>query len=99
MSRQYEPNPKHGAYSHPTSKGISSPAPIDGQMALDHSVQVKPTSPRCIGVDKANGEIVVLDEHLPDRFHGHVRRWDELTPQMQNGLKDAGLVDNHGKIL
>lgn len=95
----YEGNPKHGPKPRGTAKGVSSPAPADGQAALDASVQVKPTSPRRVGVDKANGEIVVLDEHLPGRFHGHVRQWDDLTPQMQRALNDAGLTDKQGTIL
>ncbi len=94
----YDPNPKHGPQARGTVKGVSSPAPKDGQAALDNSVQVKASSPRRVGVDRANGEIVVLDEHLPGRFHGHVRSWDDLTPQMQNVLKDAGLVDKKGNI-
>jgi|SRR6516225_2281209 hypothetical protein len=96
---KYEPNPKHGRQSRGTAKGVSSPAPSNGQEALDNSVQIKPTSPRRIGVDKVNGEIVVLDEHLPGRFHGHVRPWNDLTSAMQNALKDAGLVDKKGNIL
>jgi len=95
----YEENPKHGAQPRSTSKGVASKAPKDGQAALDDSVQVKTTSPRRIGVDKANGEIVVLDEHLPGRFHGHVRSWDELTPQMKGALSDAGLTTKQGRIL
>jgi hypothetical protein len=96
---KFEPNPKHGQRSRSTGKGIASAAPADGQTALDNSVQVKPASPRRIGVDKVNGEIVVLDEHLPGRFHGHVRDWDGLTSAMQNALRDAGLVDKKGNIL
>jgi hypothetical protein len=95
----FEPNPKHGPQSRGTAKGVSSAGPKDGQTALDNSVQIRPSSPRRVGVDRANSEIVVLDEHLPDRFHGHVRTWDDLTVQMQKALKDAGLVDKQGRIL
>jgi hypothetical protein len=95
----YEPNPKHGQQSRGTPKGVSSPEPTNGQVALDNSVQIKPTSPRRVGVDAANGEIVVLDQHLPDTFHGHVRSWDDLTAQMQNALRDAELVGRKGNIL
>lgn len=69
----YEENPKHGAQARGTAKGVSSKAPTDGQAALDNSIKIKSTSSRRVGVDKANGEIVVLDEHLAGRFHGHVR--------------------------
>jgi hypothetical protein len=95
----YEENPKHGAQPRGTAKGMSSKAPTDGQAALDNSVQIKPTSSRRVGVDWANQEIVVLDEHLSGRFHGHVRSWDELTPQMQNALVSGGLTNRQGKIL
>ena len=78
---------------------MSSAAPKDGQTALDNSVQVKPSSPRRVGIDRTNNEIVVLDEHLPGRFHGHVGAWDDLTTQMQNALKSAGLVDKQGRIV
>ncbi len=98
MPLDYEPNPKHGPQSHSTAKGVASRAPTNGQAALDNSVQIKLTSPRRIGVDRSNGEIVVLDQHLPDRYHGHVRTWDDLTQPMQNALKNAALVDKQGNI-
>jgi len=93
----FEDNPKHGAQSRGTPKGVSSKAPLNGQAALDNSVQVKSTSPRRVGVDKDNNEIVVLDEHLAGRFHGHVRPWNELTMAMKNALTNAGLTDRQGK--
>ncbi|MCA9550298.1 MAG: hypothetical protein KC933_09700 [Myxococcales bacterium] len=91
----FENNPKHGS----VDRGRASKAPENGQAALDNSVQVKDTSTRRIGVDKATGEFVVLDEHLPGKFHGHVRSWGDLTSQMQNALRNAGLVNGRGKIL
>jgi len=95
----YDPNPKHGPQNRGTAKGVSSAAPKDGQTALDNSVQVKASSPRRVGIDRANAEIVVFDEHLPGRFHGHVRDWDDLTSRMQNALKNAGLVNKQGRII
>jgi hypothetical protein len=98
---QYEPNPKHG----PEKKGNVSAAPKDGQTALDNSVQVKDTSPRRVGVDPANNQIVVLDQTTAANesgsatFHGHVRAWNELTPEMQNALKNANLTDARGNIV
>jgi filamentous hemagglutinin len=90
----YEASPKHG----PSRVGRSSAAPVDGQAALDRSIQVKPTSTRRVGVDAKAGEIVVLDEHLSGRFHGHVRAWADLTSEMQSALIGAGLTDRRGKI-
>lgn len=65
---KYEVNPKHGATSRGTAMGVSSPAPTNGQAALDASVQVKGTSPRRVGIDPTTKEIVVFDEHTPDDF-------------------------------
>jgi filamentous hemagglutinin len=67
--------------------------------ALASAVRVKETSTRRVGVDPASGEIVVFDEHLPGRFHGHVRSWEELTPAMQHALEQAGLVTKRGRII
>lgn len=96
---RYEPSPKHG----PTQRGNIAPAPKDGQTALEHSAQIKPTSTRRVGVDAKNNEIVIFDETHPGTgvFHGHVRSWDELRtdPVIQNALKRAGLVDSRGRII
>lgn len=74
-----------------------------GQEALDSSVQVKLTSPRRVGVDKINKELVVLDQTLitPEGievYHGYVRAWEDLHPDQKKALQDAGLVDKKGKI-
>ena len=94
----YEPNPKHGSKAEALPRVSPAPSQQMVNRRLDHSVQVKPTSPRRVGVDKVNGEIVVLDQHLPGKFHGHVRAWDDLTPAMQDALKNAGLVDKKGNL-
>lgn len=90
----FEPNPKQVA----ERVGRVGAAPADGQAALERSVQVKATSTRRVGVDATNGEIVVLDEHRPGRFYGHVRTWDQLTPAMRQALIEADLVDRRGRI-
>ncbi len=91
--RVYELNPKHK----PVKTANIAAAPKNGQATLDNSVQVKETSTRRVGVDTLNNEFVVFDEHAPNTFHGHVRTWDELRPEMQNALKRAGLVDSKGE--
>jgi RHS repeat-associated protein len=91
---KFKNNPKLAKYK----KGDVSAAPKDGQAALDNSTQVKDTSPRRVGVDVANNEIVVLDQTSEGEFHGHVRSC-ELTSQMQNALKDAGLTTPNGAII
>jgi hypothetical protein len=107
--REYEPSPKHGATERQTTKGVSNRAPKNGQDALDHSVQVKDTSPRRVGIDYEEGEFVVFDEtHQPGQqapmqstgvYHGHVRTWDQLDQPMQNALIRAGMTNRNGKIL
>jgi hypothetical protein len=91
----YELNPKHTA----TRRGNVGAAPRDGQKALASSVRIKETSSRRVGIDAANREIVVFDEHVSGRFHGHVRTWTELTPAMQHALEQAGLVTRRGRII
>lgn len=71
---------------------------------MDNSVQVKPTSHRRVGIDNANGEIVVLDRTREisngvEEFHGHVREWDDLHPDQQKALKNAKKVNKKGKII
>ena len=76
---RYEQNPKHGRQQ----RGNVSPAPTNGQDALDRSVQVRSTSPRRVGVDPLTGEIVVFDRTQGNVYHGHVRSWDGFTRQMK----------------
>jgi len=91
----FEASPKHG----PAARGRASAGPVNGQQALDHSLQVKGTSPRRVGIDYDTGQFTVLDQTTEGVFHGHVRPWSELTPDMQRVLRDAGMVDRKGNIL
>ncbi len=91
----FEPSSKHGT----SDKGNISQGPKDGQAALDHSVHVKGTSPRGVGVDAANRQIVVLDQTSKGKFHGHVGSWDQLTDQMRNSLIKNKMTDRRGYIL
>jgi len=95
MGQVFEGSPKHGE----SDRAQASRRPKDGQAALDRSVQVKPTSPRRVGVDPANGEIVVLDQTSPGTFHGHVRSWDQLTDAQRNALVKNKLTDKRGNII
>ena len=85
--------------------GKAAPEPADGQKALDRSVSYKDTTTRRVAVDKENGEFVVLDEHAPGKFHGHVREWNGtpeqqgLRDEMKNALVKNGDVNRKGKIL
>jgi hypothetical protein len=73
--------------------------PINGQAALDISVQVSGNSTRRVGIDYAARQFVVFDEHAAGIFHGHVRSWSEMTQAMQAALRRSGMVDGRGTIL
>nr|WP_081082307.1 RHS repeat-associated core domain-containing protein [Burkholderia diffusa] len=90
-------------YHRATDNVAKSRAPTNGQTALDNSVQVKDTSPRRVGVDADNDELVVMDKtrthpNGDEEFHGHVRRWCDLHNDQQFSLKKAGMVSGKGKI-
>ena len=95
----YKDAPYHGT----SDNSVKSRAPTNGQIALDNSVQVKPTSPRRVGVDIVNNEIVVLDKTRAlsdqvDEYHGHVRDWDALDNKQQSALIKSGKTTRKGKI-
>jgi RHS repeat-associated protein len=99
VKRIYENAPYHGK----VDNSVKSKAPTNGQIALDNFIQIKDTSPRRVGVDVSNNEIVVLDRTKintdgSELYHGHVRSWDDLNIDMQNKLKKEGLVDKKGNI-
>ncbi|WP_212748088.1 RHS repeat-associated core domain-containing protein [Pseudoalteromonas sp. S3178] len=89
---------KHGK----EDKGDVSKAPKDGQKALDNSVQIKETSPRRVGVDQGNGEVVVLDKHETsgnkETYHGHVQKTitDQKTRNAASTLPNV-VVNKKGK--
>jgi hypothetical protein len=89
---------KHGKED---SKDISK-APINGQNALDNSEQIKDTSPRRIGVDQDNGEVVILDRHEKngntETYHGHVQSTitDQKTRNFASKLPGV-VVNKKGK--
>ena len=73
--------------------------PINGQAALDVSLQVGANSTRRVGIDYAQRQFVVFDEHAAGMFHGHVRSWGELTQAKQATLRRAGMVDSRRDIM
>lgn len=87
------------SYHGKTDTSIKSKGPTNGQEALENSVQVKPTSPRRIGVDPETNELVVFDRTGGEVYHGHVRPWDKLHQDMKNALIKAKKVDSKGRIL
>ena len=89
------------AYHHHQSRGTKSPAPTNGQKTLDTSIPFKPTSKARIGVDKSAKEFVVFSpsNKSGSEFHGHTRKWDELSNEMKSTLVRNGLTNMKGKIL
>lgn len=90
------------SYHHQNSSGLKSPAPKNGQTALDNSVPIKDTAARRVGVSE--GEIVILDRTCEGLYHGHVRTWQELCKdprgvRIKNALENHKLVDKFGRIL
>ena len=95
-----DPHP-HGRYedaAYHTAQGnkIKSARPIDGQKALDISIPYETNRPHRIAVYQ--DQFVVLFQTLPGLYHGHVRSWNELEPNMQKALRKKNLVRKNGKI-
>jgi hypothetical protein len=91
----YEPNPKHRG----AKRGRIAAQPTNGQGVLNNSFQLREESPRRIGVDAINKEIVIFMQHLPGVFHGFVVEWETLEPRAQKILQKLGLVSKRGRIL
>jgi hypothetical protein len=98
--------PKHGGKSRKVGGKTVSPEPKNGQRALDNSVPLNDR--RRVGVDDVNQEIVVLDRTgnlvkdkkvVGGQYHGHVRKWEDLSKDMKDALTREGVkVDKKGKI-
>lgn len=85
----------HGAIGN----SVKSRGSVNGQDAIDTSIQVKSTSTRRVGIDYETGDFVIFDNTINNVYHGHVRARSELRPEMQNALQMAGMVDRRGNIL
>ena len=87
-------------YHHQNSRGVKyggkSPAPKEGQKALDKFILVKEKGPikleTRIGVE--DDRFVVFDEQAPGEFHGHLRPFEDLSPEMKKALYDEGIIKN-----
>jgi RHS repeat-associated protein len=103
---------KHRGASRNTSRGVASPAPKDGQAALDRSFDPSPDNPavfRRYGVDHGNQEIVVLDRHhfITDKdgkitkeiYHGHVPDPSTIPSQITTQLRRQGMIDKKFRVL
>lgn len=49
-------------YHGKVDNAVKSRAPVNGHEALDFSIQVKPTSPRRVGIDYDSKDFVVFDK-------------------------------------
>jgi hypothetical protein len=90
---RYEDAPYHTK----NGNGRKSARPKDGQKALDNSLLYNNRVPHRIGISA--GEFVVLYQTSEDLYHGHIRKWKDLEPDMQKVLRKAGLVTSKGKII
>ncbi|MFD7715831.1 PrsW family glutamic-type intramembrane protease [Streptomyces sp. NPDC059814] len=94
--RKFEASPKHGR----TQRGNAAPEPTHPQKTLDDSLTFNPNTTRRVGVDSETGEFALFDEthNGTGIYHGHVRKWGELTQEMQSALRKSGLVTGKGKL-
>jgi hypothetical protein len=90
----------------PPDAGADGGADADANVDADADATIPDASlgentTRRVGVDYAEGQFVVFDETHPGKgiFHGHVRTWDELRPEMQNALIRSGYTNRKGRIL
>jgi RHS repeat-associated protein len=88
----YKPADYHGA----VGNAVKSRGPANGQEVLDISSTFSKNSPGRIGVDSANGEIVVFSRESAGVYHGHVRTWGQLTQSMKNTLIETGDYTRRG---
>lgn len=86
-------------YHHQNSKGKKGPAPKDGQKALDDSILADQDGESTRRVSVNGDDIVVLDNHEPGKYHGHVREYRTLPNEIKATLHKYGKVNLRGKIL
>lgn len=98
------------AYHHFQSRGRKSPAPLNGQAALDVSVELNIQSGERIGTSCQ--QIVKLKRslrqtfptHIEEQYHGYVMTWEEIGKKpngdaLQNLLIECGLTTLKGIAL
>jgi filamentous hemagglutinin len=88
----YEKAPYHNK-----GNSVKSPAPKNGQAALDNSVEISPNSNGRVGISE--GEIVVLRPTSPGVYHGYVVQLEQLTPHMRRALFQAHMINKRGFII
>lgn len=88
---------ENAGYHTPKGNSIKSPAPQDGQKALDKSLGID-NYPHRVAIE--NDHIVVLRKTSNNIYHGYICEWNELASELQGILRSADLVHpKTGKIL
>ena len=77
---------KDADYHYSKQSGGKSPKPLNGQAALDNSVQIKPTSPRRLGYSE--NQFVILDQTSPGLYHGHVPKLPHQEQIINNIIRN-----------
>jgi len=81
--------------------GVKSPAPINGQAALNNSFQIESMPKQRVGISE--NQIVIFKQTGHGEYHGYVPTWEYIcsTPHMsgvKNELTRRRLVNRKGKI-
>ncbi len=96
-----QPNGEYEGADYHGSEGnsVKSAGPENGQQALNESIIVKQKANGSTRIATQGDKFVVLMEHMAGKFHGHVRTWSQLAPEMKNALIKAGKTNVKGKII
>ena len=96
--RKADYHSKRGKYEKWEGKEGKNPEPHDPQKLLDKSEKIKPTSDRRIAVDYENQEFGIFDREAGNTYHGHARKWSELSGEQKAFAIKRGWVKHTGKI-
>lgn len=95
---------KGASYHKSIQNGRKSPAPKNGQRALDRSIAVEGNARRRVSV--CDGEIVIFNKTAEGEYHGYTMTWDEIVSSGYGGMEDVQtalianrLITRKGKLL
>ncbi len=79
--------------------GLKSPAPINGQAALNNSFEIKNLPKQRVGISE--NQIVILKKTAEEKYHGYVPTWEYIrkNQNIYNTLIENNLVNKKGRIL
>jgi hypothetical protein len=97
--KQEHPHGKYedAPYHRTKQSGRKSPAPKNGQKALDNSVKFSQSCKNRVGI--SNGQFVKLNFTSAGLYHGYVTQWKDLPKEMRDALVEVNWVNLKGKIL